>query len=282
MTFFFLVARSLSLLFGAVSQWKGRLWKRQFPSRLCLQPPTPLPQQSTPIRAAVGQRAKSSGRLHVARTGGFQLVCLSERSSSWSPYCKQLGQFSLSKCRVADLLNRHPDQILWLKDPYNVWAWFSNRVELEIQECSQIIWKWLAECERVEGFALCATASALPLPCQSRHKTTSSESQGKHNALSNSKFFSEGRNGQSLFNAAPETLWSTTFHQSVTGQECQSASRKNHAFLPRLTAVLLGRSHGRIALFQGEKCTTFFCSRSKTFSDRQAVSEFDSLAFAKF
>gem|GEM_PF-3008122 len=248
---------------GDFSPRKNWIEKGQPPPQFDLRPAIRQLLQRSLVREGEEQKAKSSGRLHAAHTGGFLHVCLSGACLFWILCCKQLGQFSLSKCRAADLLNRHLDRILSLQDRCDVWAWLPDRVELEIQECSQIIWKWLTECEQVEGSAPCATAPALPLPCRSRHKTTPSEPQENHNALSNSKVFSKSPHSQSSLYAAPETLWSAPYHQSVMGQECQSAFLKNHAFLPRITVVFLGRSHGRIALFLGKKSAAFFRFASK-------------------
>ncbi len=282
-----LVAEVLTLLFGVSPQWKGRIWKRQFPPQLCRQPPTPQPLQRMPSQTAGGQRAKSFGQFHVGHRGGSRRVSPLATNSSSILYSKPFDQQSLAKHPTGDLWSKHRGQNLFLRGLCDVWAWCVDAA-LGFRDLSQIIGKWLAECERVEGSAPCATAPALPLPCQSRHKTTSSEPQMKHNALSNSKFFSKSSHSQSSLDAAPETLWNTPFHQSVTGQESHSEDPTNHAFLPRITVVFLGESHGRIALcprgesagvfslslknalhasgaFRGDSLSLAFCQKTKIF-----------------
>ncbi len=293
-----LVACLVSSIFGACLRSKDRIWRRQFRPQSHFQPPTPLPQQSTPNRVIKEQRAKFSAHPHVERKGGCQHVFLSAKQRFGTLCCKQLGQLLPSKCRVDGLVNRLRGQILSLQDRCDVWAWLQNKVlERSLRSHGKILFRWLRRLEWLDRAILFATVLTL---CKDRRHNTS-ETNNNHNLLDSSKFYlrifqcwrstspavgtsestccHQSVNGKSLHLGAlqqgrgggnpplPVRLLranKSLRHQSENGKNSHSGASQNQGFRPGFTVVPLGQNLGRIALFQGEKYGRFFRFASKT------------------
>ncbi len=268
MTLFPLVALLITPPCGAVSQRSDQISKYRSPlqfSRLA----EVLWRLHTRNSIPMARRAKSFGHLHALRRDEVRRGFLFATNWSSILYSKPFDQQSPSRHPADDLWNKHRDQNLFLRGLCDVKAWFPDRVELRDLRGSQLIWRWLMEYKWVERSARFAPASALPLPCRSRHKTAPSELQKNHNVLDHSKFFLR----QVLFSLAIE-LASSSLQQGRGGgnpplratalRVLESLSRPIRSISSTMT--FLGQSHDRIALSpRGESAGVFSLSRKNTF-----------------